>query len=160
MTLPIESKIFSEWCWTSQLRIMWKFGFIVALTLFVSMTMCGAIVHEHRHVKNQSSKYSIEQLLSTSFPYSDPRTDHQLDMDPCKSGKINHKAITYTLGRPSFILLTFIRNKNFSAILNVKILFFSRWCRILLKFIAKWCRIVVRCNKLVITIQPFPSDII
>lgn len=22
-----------------------------------------------------------------SFPYTDPRTDNQLDMDPCKSGK-------------------------------------------------------------------------
>lgn len=105
---------------------MFGFRFVVVMVLVFPSLLCGATANEHRHVKNQSSKYSIEQLLSTSFPYSDPRTDHQLDMDPCKSGEINHKAITYTLGRPLFILLTFIRNKNFSAILNVKILFFSR----------------------------------
>jgi hypothetical protein len=36
---------------------------------------------------HSSRKFSIEDLLSTTYPYTDPRTDYQLDMDPCKSGE-------------------------------------------------------------------------
>jgi hypothetical protein len=46
----------------------------------------GAIECGNQCEKSSSRKYSIEELLSTKYEYTDPRTDYQLDMDPCKSG--------------------------------------------------------------------------
>lgn len=59
------------------LRTMWTIGLIVVMASSVSVVLGGGT----------SKRFTIEQLLSTSFPYTDPRTDNQLDMDPCKSGK-------------------------------------------------------------------------
>jgi hypothetical protein len=66
---------------------MWKFGLIAVIAFILSSSSCGALANDNGNVKAQSKKYSIDELLSSNFPYSDPRTDHQLDMDPCKAGK-------------------------------------------------------------------------
>jgi hypothetical protein len=67
---------------------MWKFGLIAVIATISSLlSSCGAFANENRNVKNRSTRYTIEELLSSTFPYTDPRMDHQLDMDPCKSGK-------------------------------------------------------------------------
>lgn len=50
----------------------------------------GSVINEHvKHTKkiNSPHKFTVEELLTASFPYTDPRTDAQYDMDPCKSGK-------------------------------------------------------------------------
>ena len=61
--------------------MMWKSSLIVVIVLIIS---CGATDYRGNYA---SKKFTIEELLSMSFPYTDPRTDSQLDMDPCKSGK-------------------------------------------------------------------------
>lgn len=63
--------------------MQWKFNVIVVILLIASESGCRATKSKVR----PSSKFTIEELLSTTFPYSDPRTDSQLDMDPCKAGK-------------------------------------------------------------------------
>lgn len=76
---------------TNERKTMWKFGLIGAIVVIQSITWCGVLANEHRHAnsrRHQTTKYTIEELLSSTYPYSDPRTDHQLDMDPCKSGKM------------------------------------------------------------------------
>lgn len=60
------------------LKAMWKFGLFIVCAASLSMAVGK---------QGSSKKFTIEQLQSTSFPYTDPRTDYQLDMDPCKSGK-------------------------------------------------------------------------
>lgn len=53
----------------------------------MASTNCS-IINEHvKHTKKISHKFTIEELLTAKFPYNDPRTDAQYDMDPCKSGK-------------------------------------------------------------------------
>jgi hypothetical protein len=61
----------------------WQKVFIefALMVLAFRATECG-----NQCAKSSSRKYSIEVLLSTKYPYTDPRTDYQLDMDPCKSG--------------------------------------------------------------------------
>ena len=66
----------------SNLEMMFKLSLIVVIALMASIL---SFVNANR--ENRSPKFTIEQLLTEIFPYSDPRNDHQLDMDPCKSGK-------------------------------------------------------------------------
>lgn len=66
---------------------MWKFSLIAVIAFILSSSSCGALVNDNENVKSQSKKYSIDELLSSNFPYTDPRTDNQLFMDPCKAGK-------------------------------------------------------------------------
>lgn len=73
-----------------------KLASTVVILILTLNTINSAFVndHEHRtdsnHHNRQSSsvKHTIEELLTTVYPYKDPRTDHQVDMDPCKSGKV------------------------------------------------------------------------
>lgn len=60
---------------------MWIFGLIV---LIMPMLFYGSMGNEDY---SSSRKFTIEELLSMTFPYTDQRIDHQLDMDPCKSGE-------------------------------------------------------------------------
>lgn len=60
--------------------MQWKFNVIVVILVIASEPGCQAS-------KAATSRFTIEELLTTTFPYSDPRTDSQLDMDPCKAGK-------------------------------------------------------------------------
>lgn len=62
---------------------MWKMIFFAAaLVIFIS----DEAISVENHRISESHKFTIDELLSSRFPYTDPRTDHQLDMDPCKSG--------------------------------------------------------------------------
>jgi hypothetical protein len=66
-----------------------NFNLIILTIIFMTSTNCS-IINEHvKHTKNllSSHKFTIEELLTANFPYADPRTDAQYDMDPCKSGK-------------------------------------------------------------------------
>lgn len=79
--LPMESNfIFCEWRLPSEQIMQWKFNVIVVILVIASEPGCQAS-------KAATSRFTIEELLTTTFPYSDPRTDSQLDMDPCKAGK-------------------------------------------------------------------------
>lgn len=62
--------------------MQWKFNVIVVMLVVASE--CHA--SKSKAVRS-TPRFTIEELLSTTFPYSDPRTDSQLDMDPCKAGK-------------------------------------------------------------------------
>ena len=66
---------------------MWKFGLIAVIAFILSLSSCGAFENDNGNVKSQSKKFTVEELLSLNFPYTDPRSDHQLDMDPCKAGR-------------------------------------------------------------------------
>lgn len=83
MGLPIESESLVNVFLKEQKMI--KICIIIVLLGLSS----NALVKDDRGKRN-SPKYSISELLSTTFPYSDPRTDNQLDMDPCKSGEKNY----------------------------------------------------------------------
>ncbi|CAO1402934.1 unnamed protein product [Diamesa serratosioi] len=69
-----------------------KIALSVVILIFMLNTINSAFVNDHEHrndsINKQSSsiKHTIEELLTTVYPYKDPRTDHQVDMDPCKSG--------------------------------------------------------------------------
>lgn len=74
----------------------WKLALAVVMVLTESTIICeGAFANEHHHnnghhlkkMEHPKPKYTIEELLHTTYPYTDPRTDYQLDMDPCKSGE-------------------------------------------------------------------------
>ena len=71
-----------------------KLSLTVVILIFTLNTINSAFANDHEHHKDsinkQSSsvKHTIEELLTTVYPYKDPRTDHQVDMDPCKSGKV------------------------------------------------------------------------
>lgn len=74
-----------------------KLASTVVILILTLNTINSAFVNDHEHHKDsnnnrQSSpvKHTIEELLTTVYPYKDPRTDHQVDMDPCKSGKVLH----------------------------------------------------------------------
>jgi hypothetical protein len=62
---------------------MWKLRLFAAV---FAIFILDDIVSSENYKTSDSSKFTIEELLSSRFPYTDPRTDHQLDMDPCKSG--------------------------------------------------------------------------
>lgn len=69
-------------------KMHWQSFFV---EIFLMASICEALEcgnHILDCEKSLSKKYSFDELLSVKFPYTDPRTDHQLDMDPCKSGKI------------------------------------------------------------------------
>lgn len=66
-----------------------KFNFII-LTIFLTSASCSVINEHVKHMKmlKTSLKYTVEDLLTMTFPYSDPREgNNQYDMDPCKSGR-------------------------------------------------------------------------
>lgn len=56
---------------------MWK------IYLFVIVSTSSSLANR----ETSSKKFTIDEFLSTTFPYTDPRTDNQLYMDPCKAGK-------------------------------------------------------------------------
>ena len=72
-----------------------KLASTVVILILTLNTINSAFVNENEHRKDSnhnrqpsSVKHTIEELLTTVYPYKDPRTDHQVDMDPCKSGKV------------------------------------------------------------------------
>lgn len=76
---------------------MWqrKLSLIAILIPFLATATKCSIVNDYVHdAKHQHSrhkvthKFTIEDLLSKTFPYNDPRHDNQYDMDPCKAGKV------------------------------------------------------------------------
>lgn len=80
-----------------------KLASTVVILLLTLNTINSAFVNDHEHRKDSnhnrqstSVRYTIEELLTTVYPYKDPRTDHQVDMDPCKSGKVLH-SIYFTI---------------------------------------------------------------
>lgn len=80
-------------------RKMWqrKLSLIAILIPFLATATKCSIVNDYvHHAKHQHSrhkvtthKFTIEDLLSKTFPYNDPRHDNQYDMDPCKAGNVN-----------------------------------------------------------------------
>jgi hypothetical protein len=69
---------------------MWKFNLIVSI-ISLTTVHCSFINEHVRHARraNTTQKYSVEDLLTMTFPYSDPRTDNnQYFMDPCKAGRL------------------------------------------------------------------------
>lgn len=73
---------------------MWqiKLNLIVILIPLLATATQSSIVNDYvHHAKQQrnhqhTQKLSIEDLLSKTFPYTDPRLDNQIYMDPCKAG--------------------------------------------------------------------------
>jgi hypothetical protein len=65
-----------------------EINFIVILTICMSSVRCSMINEHVKHAKKwQAQKYSVDDLLTMKFSYSDPRENNQYDMDPCKSGE-------------------------------------------------------------------------
>lgn len=58
-------------------------------TLFLVYFQCASLVLgksiSERTKKSQSFKYTIEELLTSTFP---KKTSNDLDLDPCKAGKL------------------------------------------------------------------------
>lgn len=69
---------------------MWtfRFGFCEICVILLCLTLVDSrrMRHERRE-KRSHSHFTIEDLLSRTFAYTDPRTDNQIYMDPCKAGK-------------------------------------------------------------------------
>lgn len=62
---------------------MWKISsFILIFTLVFPI-----IIECKKDENGRSSKFTIEDLLTHTYPYTDPRTDDQIFMDPCKAGR-------------------------------------------------------------------------
>lgn len=74
--------------WQRKLNLIAIFVLVLANTIETSMVNDFVQHHRHLHSRHKvTSKFTIEDLLSQTFPYNDPRIDNQYDMDPCKSGK-------------------------------------------------------------------------
>lgn len=87
---------------------MWKFNLIVLIIIFVTTVHCS-IINEHiKRTRNQnenvSQKYSIEDLLTKTFPYADSRVENQYDMDPCKAGRQKKNLYEENFPRTFFII--------------------------------------------------------
>lgn len=71
-----------------------KLNLIVILILsFLATAIHCSVVNEFvQHAQQRrtrtTQKFTIEDLLTKTFPYNDPRHDSQYDMDPCKAGKV------------------------------------------------------------------------
>lgn len=60
---------------------------ILMLCLTTTLLVEGRRMRHEKRDKRSHSHFTIEDLLTQTFTYSDPRTDNQYFMDPCKAGK-------------------------------------------------------------------------
>lgn len=65
---------------------MWKIKFGLVLVLMLVFPIVIECKKVNNAVNGRSYRFSMDDLLTNTFPYSDPRTDNQIYMDPCKAG--------------------------------------------------------------------------